>query len=109
VVSLSNHKRDAGYPLCGCSSHRGPRLIFAIVWSLLQEMTPDALRGRVFGIFNTGAMAASMIGMVAFGWATDRDWGLGAHASLIGMTAIFGITAAALLLPASIWGSSAEP
>jgi hypothetical protein len=102
VVSLSNHKRDAGYPLCGCSSHRGPRLIFAIVWSLLQEMTPDALRGRVFGIFNTGAMAASMIDMVAFGWATDR-LGIGAHASLIGMTA------AALLLPASIWGSSAEP
>jgi MFS transporter, DHA3 family, macrolide efflux protein len=66
-----------------------------IVWGLLQEMTPDALRGRVFGIFNTGAMAASMIGMVAFGWAADR---LGAHASLIGMTAIFGITAVALLL-----------
>jgi DHA3 family macrolide efflux protein-like MFS transporter len=66
-----------------------------IVWGLLQKMTPDALRGRVFGIFNTGAMAASMIGMVAFGWTTDR---LGAKVSLIGMTAIFGITAVSLIL-----------
>jgi hypothetical protein len=36
-----------------------------------------------------------MIGMVAFGWATDK---LGAQASLIGMTAIFGITAVSLIL-----------
>ena len=38
-----------------------------IVWGLLQEMTPETLRGRIFAIFNTAAMSASMIGMVLFG------------------------------------------
>lgn len=68
-----------------------------IVWGMLQEMAPENLRGRIFSIFNTGAMSASMIGMVAFGWTTDR---LGAPISLLGMAAIFWATAAASLL---IW------
>jgi MFS family permease len=66
-----------------------------VVWGMLQEMAPEKLRGRIFSIFNTGAMSASMIGMVAFGWTTDR---LGAHASLFGMAAIFWLTAVAILL-----------
>jgi len=66
-----------------------------VAWGLLQEMTPEKLRGRVFSVFNTGAMSASMIGMVAFGWTTDR---LGPHTSLLGMTAVFGMTAGATLL-----------
>lgn len=66
-----------------------------IVWGMLQEMAPEDLRGRIFSIFNTGAMSASMIGMVAFGWTTDR---LGAPISLLGMAAIFWLTAAASLL-----------
>jgi MFS transporter, DHA3 family, macrolide efflux protein len=65
-----------------------------IVWGMLQEMAPEKLRGRIFSIFNTGAMSASMIGMVAFGWATDR---LGPQISLFGMAAIFWLTAAASL------------
>jgi len=65
-----------------------------IVWGMLQEMAPEKLRGRIFSIFNTGAMSASMIGMVAFGWATDR---LGPQISLLGMAAIFWLTAAASL------------
>jgi DHA3 family macrolide efflux protein-like MFS transporter len=65
-----------------------------IVWGLLQEMAPEKLRGRIFSIFNTGAMSASMIGMVAFGWVTDR---LGPQISLFGMAAIFWLTAAASL------------
>jgi MFS transporter, DHA3 family, macrolide efflux protein len=65
-----------------------------IVWGMLQEMAPDKLRGRIFSIFNTGAMSASMIGMVAFGWTTDR---LGPQISLFGMAAIFWLTAAAAL------------
>lgn len=65
-----------------------------IVWGMLQEMAPEKLRGRIFSIFNTGAMSASMIGMVAFGWATDR---LGPQISLLGMAAIFWLTAAAAL------------
>jgi MFS family permease len=66
-----------------------------IVWGMLQEMTPEHLRGRIFSIFNTGAMSASMIGMVAFGWTTDR---LGPQVSLFGMAIIFWVTAAASFL-----------
>ena len=66
-----------------------------VAWGMLQEMTPERLRGRVFSIFNTAAMSASMIGMVAFGWVTDR---LGPETSLLGMAAIFSLTAAASLL-----------
>jgi MFS family permease len=66
-----------------------------VVWSMLQEMAPEKLRGRIFSIFNTGAMSASMIGMVAFGWATDR---LGAPTSLFGMAVIFWLTTVAILL-----------
>jgi MFS transporter, DHA3 family, macrolide efflux protein len=66
-----------------------------IVWALLQEMTPETLRGRIFGIFNTAAMSASMLGMVIFGWTTDR---LGPQISLFGMGGILWATAAALLL-----------
>jgi MFS family permease len=65
-----------------------------VVWAMLQELTPERLRGRIFSIFNTGAMSASMIGMVAFGWTTDQ---LGPQISLFGMAAIFWLTAAASL------------
>lgn len=66
-----------------------------IVWGLLQEMTPEKLRGRVFSILNTGAMSASMLGMVAFGWTADR---VGPVLSLLGMTAVFVMTAGVTLL-----------
>ena len=66
-----------------------------IVWGLLQEMTPEALRGRIFAIFNTAAMSASMIGMVLFGWVTDR---VGPQTSLFGMGVILWVTATASLL-----------
>jgi MFS family permease len=63
-----------------------------ITWGLLQEITPEPLRGRVFGIFNTAAMSASMIGMVAFGWGTDK---LGPHVSLLAMAGILWLTGCA--------------
>jgi MFS transporter, DHA3 family, macrolide efflux protein len=66
-----------------------------IVWGLLQEMTPETLRGRIFAIFNTAAMSASMIGMVLFGWVTDR---VGPQTSLLGMGVILWVTATASLL-----------
>jgi MFS transporter, DHA3 family, macrolide efflux protein len=66
-----------------------------VVWGMLQELAPEKLRGRIFAIFNTGAMSASMIGMVAFGWVTDR---LGPQISLFGMAAIFFLTACSTLL-----------
>ena len=66
-----------------------------VVWGLLQEMTPEELRGRVFSVLNTGAMSASMLGMVGFGWTADR---LGPVTSLMGMTAVLALTAAVTLL-----------
>lgn len=66
-----------------------------IVWGLLQEMTPETLRGRIFAIFNTAAMSASMIGMVLFGWVTDR---VGPQTSLLGMGVILWVTATASVL-----------
>jgi MFS transporter, DHA3 family, macrolide efflux protein len=66
-----------------------------IVWGLLQEMTPETLRGRIFAIFNTAAMSASMIGMVLFGWITDH---VGPQVSLLGMGVILWMTATASLL-----------
>ena len=76
--------------------HRSrPRRIHARGWGLLQEKTPEELRGRVFSVLNTGAMSASMLGMVGFGWMADR---LGPVMSLMGMTAVFAITAGVTLL-----------
>lgn len=66
-----------------------------VMWGLLQETTPEQLRGRIFSIFNTGAMSASMLGMVAFGWGTDR---LGPQVSLVGMAVVFWMTAGISLL-----------
>jgi MFS family permease len=42
-----------------------------VVITLLEEGTPDELRGRVLTTFNTANMAMAMLGMVAFGWAAD--------------------------------------
>lgn len=54
-------------------------LVTPIVSASLQERTPKDLLARVFGLFNTGAMAFAMIGMTAVGWAADT---FGASVSL---------------------------
>jgi hypothetical protein len=64
-----------------------------LVWTMLQELTPAPLLGRVFTSFATGGMAASMAGMAGFGWATDM---LGPGVSLGGISFILLITAAAV-------------
>jgi MFS transporter, DHA3 family, macrolide efflux protein len=51
---------------------------------------------RVFGIFNTGTLIASMVGMTAGGWIADR---MGPIASLM---AIASINAGAAVLTASL-------
>jgi MFS family permease len=43
-----------------------------VVITLLEEGTPEGLRGRVLTTFNTANMAMSMLGMLAFGWTADR-------------------------------------
>ena len=42
-----------------------------IVWSLLQEMTPGNLRGRVFTLVSTAGMASAAAGIPAVGWMAD--------------------------------------
>lgn len=62
-----------------------------LVWTMLQELTPTHLLGRVFTSFATGGMASSMAGMAAFGWAADT---IGPAASLGGISLILLMTAA---------------
>jgi MFS family permease len=63
-----------------------------LVWTMLQELTPAPLLGRVFTSFATGGMASSMAGMAGFGWAADS---LGPAVSLGGISLILLLTAAA--------------
>jgi MFS transporter, DHA3 family, macrolide efflux protein len=73
-------------------------LITPLVATSLQERTPKDLMARVFGLFNTGTMVFSMIGMTVFGWAADR---FGPGTSLVAIGVVNGIAAAVsmLLLP----------
>ena len=66
-----------------------------VMWSLLQEMVPADMRGRVFAMVSTIAMSASLIGMMAFGWSAEK---FGATASLIGMAVTLGLTSLCALL-----------
>ncbi len=61
-----------------------------LVWTMLQELTPAHLLGRVFTSFATGGMASSMAGMAGFGWAADT---IGPGASLGGISIILLATA----------------
>ncbi|HXV67640.1 MAG TPA: MFS transporter [Nitrospira sp.] len=61
-----------------------------LVWTMLQELTPEHLLGRVFTSFATGGMASSMAGMAGFGWAADT---VGPGASLGGISIILLTTA----------------
>jgi hypothetical protein len=62
-----------------------------LVWTMLQELTPAHLLGRVFTSFATGGLASSMAGMAGFGWAADT---IGPAASLGGISLILLMTAA---------------
>lgn len=42
-----------------------------ITWAFLQELAPGVMMARVLTAFSTAAMAASMLGMILFGWAAD--------------------------------------
>jgi MFS family permease len=57
-------------------------LFTPVSWSMLQELTAARLRGRVFTVLSSGAMLASMVGMLVFGWSAGS---LGAGISLVAM------------------------
>jgi MFS family permease len=68
-------------------------LFTPITWAFLQELAPTEILARVLTTFNAAAMAASMAGMILFGWAADA---FAPTASLMGAGITFFITAAAL-------------
>jgi MFS family permease len=61
--------------------------------TLLEEGTPEDLRGRVLTTFNTANMAMAMLGMLAFGWAADH---FGETPALIGVGVVLLSSAAVL-------------
>lgn len=68
-------------------------LFTPITWAFLQELAPGAVVARVLTTFSTAAMAASMMGMVLFGWIADA---IAPGVSLIGAGLIFFLTAVVL-------------
>lgn len=66
-----------------------------VIWSLLQEWVPENFRGRVFAIVNTVAMSSSLVGMMSFGWSTER---FGPQVSLVGMGCILLLTSLTSML-----------
>jgi MFS family permease len=73
-------------------------LITPLVSASLQERTPKGLMARVFGLFNTGTMVSSMIGMTLFGWLADR-FGPGVSLVSIGVVNGAAATVSMVLLP----------
>jgi MFS family permease len=43
-----------------------------IAWGIIQELAPSRMIGRILGLYGTGAMAAAIAGISAFGWITER-------------------------------------
>jgi MFS family permease len=68
-----------------------------VVITLLEEGTPEGLRGRILTTFNTANMAMSMLGMLAFGWAADH---FGETPALIAVGLVLFSSAAVLFLVA---------
>jgi predicted MFS family arabinose efflux permease len=62
-----------------------------IAWGILQELSPDHLVGRALTLYGTGAMAAAITGMSAFGWLTEQ---YGERVSVIGIVLVMLTTAA---------------
>lgn len=63
-----------------------------IAWSLVQELCPAPLLGRVMAIYTAGATATAMAGMTFFGWVTEA---FDESASVIGIGMVLAVLAAA--------------
>jgi MFS family permease len=61
-----------------------------IAWSVIQELTPGNLVGRVMSLYSTGAMTAAIGGISLFGWITER---FGESTGVVGIGATFLLTA----------------
>ena len=65
-----------------------------IAWGVLQELSPADMVGRALTLYGTGAMAAAMSGMTAFGWVTQE---FGEHVSIVGIAIMMFATATVAL------------
>jgi MFS family permease len=61
-----------------------------IAWSVIQELTPASMVGRILSLYSTGAMVASVSGISAFGWVTEQ---FGESTGVSGIGATFLLTA----------------
>lgn len=68
----------------------GIAIFTPLMWTLLQERTPDRLRGRVFALVGATDMAAASSMMACMGWIADQ---FGPVASLRGVSLLFLATA----------------
>jgi MFS family permease len=66
-----------------------------LVATVLQERTPEQLRGRVFGATTAMSFVAAPVGVLLAGVSIDR---FGLQATLVAMTGIFAITVGWLFL-----------
>jgi DHA3 family macrolide efflux protein-like MFS transporter len=72
-----------------------------VVITLLEESTPEGLRGRVLSTFNAANMAMAMVGMLVFGWAADH---VGETPTLIAVGIV--MASAGVVLAAISWTAS---
>jgi MFS family permease len=61
-----------------------------IAWGIIQELAPSRMIGRILGLYGTGAMAAAIVGISAFGWITEHH---GPETSLLGIGLVLLVTA----------------
>ncbi|HXV67642.1 MAG TPA: MFS transporter [Nitrospira sp.] len=64
--------------LIGC----GMGAFTPVAWGIIQELVPHRMIGRILGLYGTGAMAAAVAGISAFGWITEH---LGPETGLLGI------------------------
>lgn len=61
-----------------------------IAWSVIQELTPGNLVGRVMSLYSIGAMTAAIGGISMFGWVTEQ---FGESTGVVGIGTTFLLTA----------------
>ncbi len=73
----------------------GSAIFTPLMWTLLQERTPEGLRGRVFALVGATDMAAASAAMACMGWIAES---LGPTVSLRGVSLLFLSTAVIIWL-----------
>jgi MFS family permease len=78
----------AGVLLCLIGA--GVGLFTPVAWSVLQEIAPQRMVGRLLTVYGAASMAAAMVGMTLFGWMIQR---LGERPGVLGIGLVLFLTA----------------